>query len=403
MKCVVCAQGKHARSPFNDNGTRAKKLLEIIHTDVCGPFPVKSLGGAKYYVSFIDDFSRKVCIFPLKSKTEVFSKFIEYKKLVENQLESKIKTLRSDNGTEYVNNQFEAFFKEHGITHQKSTPHSPQQNGLSERMNRTILDKTRCMLLDSKLPKHFWAAAVQAAVNVTNSLPNSPNGIAPDELWYNKKCNLKHFRVFGSKAMVWKPEMKRGKLDSKSFECVYLRRADDAKAFRLYDMNTRKIIISHDVIFMENETKVIDSNCVTKSSKVFIENDECSDEILEIGNTTNDSNESTPTAMGENIPNISPGAESESTESIGERSNNSILERSDILNDTFESTTGEMNVTTVDDGALDSRHRDPDFRTRAKTNEDADRVQTRSVTRSVLNYHCELFLFLANRKIMRRL
>lgn len=311
MKCVVCAEGKHARSPFSENGTRATKLLGIIHTDVCGPFPVQSLGGAKYFVSFIDDYSRRVCIYPLKSKAEVFSKFVAYKKMVENQLESTIKIVRSDNGTEYVNKNFEQLFAECGIKHEKSTPHSPQQNGLSERMNRTILEKTRCMLLDSRLPKHFWAEAAQAAVNVINTLPNSPNGAAPDEMWYNKKCNLKHFRVFGSKAMVWKPNMKRGKLDAKSFECIYLRRADDAKAFRLYDKNARKIVISHDVIFMENEAKVIDSNCVTKSSEVFIENDECFDEISDVEEITIStvSDVSAPAATGENDNSVSSNAD----------------------------------------------------------------------------------------------
>lgn len=406
MKCVVCAEGKHARSPFSENGTRATKLLGIIHTDVCGPFPVQSLGSAKYFVPFIDDYSRRVCIYPLKSKAEVFSKFVAYKKMVENQLESTIKIVRSDNGTEYVNKNFEQLFAECGIKHEKSTPHSPQQNGLSERMNRTILEKTRCMLLDSRLPKHFWAEAAQAAVNVINTLPNSPNGAAPDEMWYNKKCNLKHFRVFGSKAMVWKPNMKRGKLDAKSFECIYLRRADDAKAFRLYDKNARKIVISHDVIFMENEAKVIDSNCVTKSSEVFIENDECFDEISDVEEITIStvSDVSAPAATGENDNSVSSNADDVNNTLVTDNQN-----ESESMESTFESTTSSttendnhapgssngtlaidnaddtMNRTTVDAGALDDRARDPDFRTRARIDMDASRPNTRSKANNIMN------------------
>lgn len=150
-KCIVCTMGKHSRAPFNEPGTRASKPLEMIHTDLCGPMPVCSLGGARYFLSFIDDYSRKVHIYVLKSKAEVFDKFVMHKKLVENQLDLRIKTVRSDNGTEYDNKNFIEFFAKHGIKHEKTTPYSPQQNGIAERMNRTIVEKARCMLLDSKL------------------------------------------------------------------------------------------------------------------------------------------------------------------------------------------------------------------------------------------------------------
>lgn len=118
-KCIICAKGKHSRAPSNDRGKRADKLLEIIHTDVCGPMPVMSLGIAKYFVTFIDDFSRKVHVYVLKSKSEVFNKFVLYKKLVENGLELKIKTMRLDYGTEFVNNNFNEFFAKPGIKHEK--------------------------------------------------------------------------------------------------------------------------------------------------------------------------------------------------------------------------------------------------------------------------------------------
>lgn len=404
LKCVVCTKGKHARSPFSEIGTRAKKLLDVIHTDVCGPFPVKSLGGAKFFVSFIDDYSRKVYVYPLKSKAEVFSKFVIYKKLVENQLDSTIKIVRSDNGTEYVNKNFEELFAKSGIKHEKSTPYSPQQNGLSERMNRTILEKTRCMLLDSQLAKHFWAEAVQAAVDVINTLPNSPNGVAPDEIWYNKKCNLKHFRVFGSRAMVWKPEMKRGKLDSKSFECVYLRKADDAKAFRLYDMNTRKIVISHDVVFMEDGTRVIDPNCVTKSSQVFLENDDCFDGMseIEVVPVTAETDASAPVAAGENVGNVSTDANETLTidqHSVSSSSDTTFDENPATSSSeaTFESAIDDvddtMNETGIDAGALDDTTQDPSFRTRAKMNENAERPQTRGLVRDLMNLHCAFSIF----------
>lgn len=166
LDCEICCKGKQTTKSFTDEGTRANEVLDRIHTDVCGPMSVRSIGGARYYVSFIDDRSRKVFVYVIKSKGEVFDKFIEFKKYVEKQLDRQIKVLRSDNGTEYLNKNFEQFCGAHGIKHEKSAPYSPQQNGLAERMNRTIFEKVRCMLFEAGLSKGFWAEAVCAAVDI---------------------------------------------------------------------------------------------------------------------------------------------------------------------------------------------------------------------------------------------
>lgn len=190
-------------------------------------------------------------MFPLKSKGEVLSKFLEFKQRAKIETENKLKVLRTDN--EKIN--FKEYYIKHGIKHEKSAPQSPQQNGLSERMNRTIFEKVRCMLLDAKLTKQFWAEAVFAAVEINNVLSNAPNGTAPNELWHKKKCNMIVFKEFGCKCMVWEPDQKRKKLDAKSFPCIFLRYAENAKAYRLYDTNANKIVTSRDVLFMENESK----------------------------------------------------------------------------------------------------------------------------------------------------
>lgn len=106
-KCEIRVKGKATRTPFKDEGTRAEKLLERIHSDVCGPMSVPSFSGAKYFVSFIDCLSRKVFVYTMKSKSEVFAKFMFFKPYAENQLNLKIKIPRSDNGKEYVNKNFE--------------------------------------------------------------------------------------------------------------------------------------------------------------------------------------------------------------------------------------------------------------------------------------------------------
>lgn len=117
---------------FQKNGTRATELLNTIHSDVCGPMSTASFGGNKYYVTFIDDFSRMINVFLIRNKSQVYDCFVEYKNLVENQLGKKIKTIRIDNGGEYINHKFQLICKKNGIIHQKSCPYTPQQNGLAE-------------------------------------------------------------------------------------------------------------------------------------------------------------------------------------------------------------------------------------------------------------------------------
>jgi transposase InsO family protein len=124
--CKRCAQGKHVKKPFPSSDSKAKGALDIIHSNVCGPMPTTSLSGYVYYVSFIDDFSRKTWIYFLKAKREVFNKFKEFKALVENLSEKKIKILRSDNGGEFTSDEFKTFSKEVGIKRELSTPYNPQ-------------------------------------------------------------------------------------------------------------------------------------------------------------------------------------------------------------------------------------------------------------------------------------
>jgi transposase InsO family protein len=130
--------GKNIKKYFPVSNKRAKVILELIHSDVCGPLSTPSLNGHVYYVIFIDDFSRKLWMYLMKTKNETFKKFHEFKALIENLTRKRIRILRSDNGGEYESHQFENIDKEAGIKRWLTVPYNPQQNGVAERKNKTI-------------------------------------------------------------------------------------------------------------------------------------------------------------------------------------------------------------------------------------------------------------------------
>lgn len=250
--CEICVLGKHPKSPFQHEGSRADESLEIIHSDVCGPMNVNSIGGARYIVTFIDDFTRRVAVYNIKYKSQVLEKFKEFKNLSENQLQKKIKKLRTDNGGEYCSDEFDKYLKEAGIIHQKSCPYTPEQNGLAERMNRTIIEKTRCLLAEAGLPQDFWAEAVSTACYLINRSPcQNSLSVTPEQAWTGKIPNLKHLKIFGCKVMVHIPKDKRRKLDVKSRECIFLGYCDNTKGYRCYNPEDKMTYISRNVKFFE--------------------------------------------------------------------------------------------------------------------------------------------------------
>jgi transposase InsO family protein len=165
---------------------------------------------------YIEDFSRKVWVYLLKSKGECLEKFKEFKALVETQSEHKIKVFRSDNGGEYISKGFKGFLKAHGIEKQTSTPYRPQQNGVAEHANRTLVEMVRNMLHAQNLKKSLWAeAVVNAAYTRTRCPSRALPSITPEEAWSGRKPYISHMRVFGSIAYAMVPDDKRGKLDAK--------------------------------------------------------------------------------------------------------------------------------------------------------------------------------------------
>jgi len=152
--CEGCVVGKHARNSFGKAQYRAKKPLDLIHTDIGGPITPGSFSGKRYFITFIDDFLRKCWVYFLKEKSEAFETFRKFKTMIEKSKGLHIRALRSDRG-EYLWNQFKGYCEEHGIRRYLMAPYTPQQNGVAERKNRTILDMVRSMIKTKNMPKEF--------------------------------------------------------------------------------------------------------------------------------------------------------------------------------------------------------------------------------------------------------
>ena len=154
--CESCQLGKHTRRPYPPRVTnRVSCCFNLVHSDVWGPCPTKSTLGFQYFVSFIDDYSRTTWIYLMKSRSEVFSIFQEFNAYVQNQFNTTIKTFRSDNAKEYFSTEFSSYLKNHGIIHESSCAYTSQQNGVSERKNRHLLDVARTLLIQSRVPHRF--------------------------------------------------------------------------------------------------------------------------------------------------------------------------------------------------------------------------------------------------------
>jgi transposase InsO family protein len=204
----------------------------MIHSDVWTT-KTESIGGCKYYVSFIDDHTRKVWVYFMKHEGEVFQQFLNFKAMVEKDKGVSIKCLRSDGGGEYLSNEFSEYLKEHRIQRKYSCSYSPRPNGIVERKNRHIVEITRAMLNEKNLPNYFWAETVVIAVYIINRTPTIiVHGMTPKEKFTGKKPNVSHLRVFGYITYVHVPDEKKSKLDPKVEKCIFIGYSLEQKGYR---------------------------------------------------------------------------------------------------------------------------------------------------------------------------
>jgi hypothetical protein len=215
---------------------------------------VASLSGYLYYVIFIDDYPRKTWIYFLKSmeSEEFLVRFQEFKARIENLTERKIKTLRSNNGGEYTSKCFTDFYIETRIKREDIVPYNPQQNGVTERKNMSIVEATKAMIHDQSLPMFLWAEASMTAAYVQNRNPHKIlKNITPEEAFTGVKPEVGHFGIFGCLVYIHVPKEKRSKLEPSGRKGTFVGYNESSKEYRIYISGQRQIEVSRDVSFEE--------------------------------------------------------------------------------------------------------------------------------------------------------
>jgi hypothetical protein len=210
--CKHCQEGKKTKTRFKSKEYSTTRPVEILHTDLVGPTTIKALKGEKYLMLLVYDYTRMTAVCFLKNKSEAFENFKIYKEMVENEMDSRIKCLRSDNGGEFTSKELMDYCSSHGIKRQFFVARTPQQNGVVERKKRTIHEMAQTMLMDSKLTHIFWTREVHTTVHIQNRVILRKNADKTSyELWKGRPANVNHFRVFGSKCYIKREDGRMGK------------------------------------------------------------------------------------------------------------------------------------------------------------------------------------------------
>ncbi|CAA7038048.1 unnamed protein product [Microthlaspi erraticum] len=224
--CESCVMGKNKRLSFSIVKHNTEEVLKYVHSDLWGsPNVHLSISRKQYFLSIIDDYSRKV--------------------------NKRVKCLRTDNGLEFCNSVFDGFCKQHGIERHRTCAYTPQQNGVAERMNRTIMEKMRCLLNESGLEEKFWAEAMATSVYLINRTPSSANDAnIPEQLWLNKEPGYLHLRRSGSVVYV---HIDQGKLKPRALKGVFIGYPQGVKGYKVWLLEDKKCVVSRNAVFTEGK------------------------------------------------------------------------------------------------------------------------------------------------------
>ena len=238
--CSACEKGKHHRASFKTKQTFSiKSCLHLLHMDLFGPVSPMSIHHEKYTLVIVDEYSRYTWVYFLTKKSQAAETIMSFVRNIENQNDVKVKQIRTDNGTEFKNQDLECFCDEKGISQNFTSPYTPEQNGVAERRNRTLIEAARTMLNGSVLSKHFWTEAVKTACYTQNrSIIVKRHNKTPYEIFKGRIPDISYFHVFGCPVFIHNHKDHLGKFDAKADDGYFLGYSLVSKAFRVF--NTRR-------------------------------------------------------------------------------------------------------------------------------------------------------------------
>ncbi|GJV38610.1 retrovirus-related pol polyprotein from transposon TNT 1-94 [Tanacetum coccineum] len=302
--CSSCEMSKAKRSSFKSKAVPSSKgRLNLLHMDLCGPMRVASINGKKYILVIVDDYSRYTWTLFLRSKDETPEVLKDFLTMIQRNLQAQVISVRTDRGTEFLNKTLHAYFKEEGIEHQTSTPRTPEQNGVVERRNRTLVEAARTMLSASKLPLSFWAEAVATACYTQNrSIIISTYGKTAYHIINDRKPSIKHLHIFGCICYITRDGENLDKMKEKGDPCVMVGYSTQSKGYRVYNKRTRLIVESIHIKFDEIKEMMSDHNSsdlAPQRQEMSIEN--VSSGLLPQGQKASDYDNSDPVPPRQNV------------------------------------------------------------------------------------------------------
>ena len=269
--CEACLAGKHRRASFPSQASqRSATSLELFHGDLYGPITPATPSGNRYFLLLVDDFSRYTSIALLDTKDAAPAAIKRIQVATERRSGKKLLALRTDRGGEFTSAEFSKYCAELGVVRQLTAPYTPQQNGVAERRNQTIVGMARSMLKASGLPGSFWGEATNTAVYILNrTTTRGTGGRTPYELWNGSTPAVHHLRTFGCVVHVKTASPHPKKLDDRSRPMIFVGYEPGSKAYRVYDPTTRRVHISRDAVFDEEARWEWGADTMTSSDSEF--------------------------------------------------------------------------------------------------------------------------------------
>ena len=277
--CEACILGKHPRAPHPPSSSRAANPLDLVHSDICSPFPVQTPHGKLYFCIFLDDHTHGLDLYLLATRDQVFEAFQMFHRKWELRLDRKVKALRVDNAGEYLSGPFTSYLNRHGIQRELSAPYAHQQNGRAERVIRTIEGRVRSMLSAARAPRTLWGEAALACAYLFMRTPSRslPGKMTPYEAVYGRKPDLLNLRVWGCRCFARIPTELQTKLGVKSRECIFMGYPEGVKGYRVRDRSSSTFFNSRDVIFDESPATSRDDDLIPLPSDTSRVNSSASD------------------------------------------------------------------------------------------------------------------------------